>query len=233
MPATQQMKTDAMAFYGLMFNQCQPRAALEQFAGATYRQHNTEVADGKEAFIAYFERMQAEYLGKHVEFKRAVAEGDLVVLHCFSNGPAITTTPAWTSSASMTTARSSSTGTFSKSCPTPPPTTTPCSDGTATRRHQCVDQRTRDSPGDDRSGWPSACASAGSPIASPRLITLTSATKGRTCSRRQHPGSRVGHGRRYWVEHVDCRALAFGCGERAASHSPEPNTFFEDKRTRF
>ena len=71
MPDTQQMKTDAMAFYDLMFNQCQPRAAVEQFAGATYRQHNTEVADGKEAFIAYFERMQAEYPGKHVEFKRA------------------------------------------------------------------------------------------------------------------------------------------------------------------
>ena len=87
MPDTQQMKADAIAFYDLMFNQCQPRAAIEQFAGATYRQHNPEVADGKEAFVAYFERMQAEYPGKHVAFKRAVAEGDLVVLHCFQQWP--------------------------------------------------------------------------------------------------------------------------------------------------
>lgn len=80
-------KQTAQAFYDLMFNQCKPREAIERYVGDVYIQHNTEVGDGKEAFIEYFERMNTEYPGKKVHFKRAIAEGNFVALHCHQVWP--------------------------------------------------------------------------------------------------------------------------------------------------
>lgn len=40
MTTTEQNRQTAMAFYDLMFNQCDPAEAVERYVGDTYIQHN-------------------------------------------------------------------------------------------------------------------------------------------------------------------------------------------------
>ncbi len=73
-------KENAIAYYRMAFGG-NPRKAVELYVGDEYIQHNPGVGNGKEAFIAYFERMADEYPEKSIRFVRGVAEGDLVALH--------------------------------------------------------------------------------------------------------------------------------------------------------
>ena len=73
-------KEKAIAFYKMAY-EGNPRRAVALYVGAEYIQHNPLVGNGPESFIAYFEKMQAEYPDKSIEFVRAISEGNLVALH--------------------------------------------------------------------------------------------------------------------------------------------------------
>lgn len=73
-------KKNAIAFYKTAY-EGNPGGAVAQYVGKEYIQHNPEVADGVQGFIAYFERLQKEYPDKSIEFVRCIAEGNLVALH--------------------------------------------------------------------------------------------------------------------------------------------------------
>ena len=73
-------KQNAIAFYKMAYLG-NPQEAAEKYVGADYIQHNPDVANGKQGFIDYFERMDREYPEKSIEFVRVIAEGDLVALH--------------------------------------------------------------------------------------------------------------------------------------------------------
>ena len=71
----EQNKKNAIAFYKTAYEGA-PKKAVELYVGNQYIQHNPDVADGLDGFIKYFERMQAEYPDKSIEFVRCIGEGD-------------------------------------------------------------------------------------------------------------------------------------------------------------
>src|SRR6266699_198459 len=80
-------KRNVTAFYDLACKHSKPEQPLPTYAGDPYIQPNPPVADGKEAFIAYFDQMAREYPGKRVHFKRIFAEWNYGILHCHQEWP--------------------------------------------------------------------------------------------------------------------------------------------------
>jgi predicted SnoaL-like aldol condensation-catalyzing enzyme len=75
-------RTIVREFYELAFNQRQPEAAVEKYLGPIYRQHNPMAADGAQPFIGFVRWITGENPGLRMDFKRFIAEGDMVVVHC-------------------------------------------------------------------------------------------------------------------------------------------------------
>jgi predicted SnoaL-like aldol condensation-catalyzing enzyme len=77
----EQNKAIVREFYDLAFNQRQPADAVARHLGRQYRQHNPMAADGAAPFISYVEWLVATSPDYRFEFKRLIAEGELVVVH--------------------------------------------------------------------------------------------------------------------------------------------------------
>lgn len=73
-------KKSARDFYEMAYLG-NPAEAVKRYVGVEYIQHNPDVENGKEGFIAYFEKMHKEYPDKSIDFVRMIAEDDLVSLH--------------------------------------------------------------------------------------------------------------------------------------------------------
>jgi predicted SnoaL-like aldol condensation-catalyzing enzyme len=68
-------------FYHLALNLKKPEEAVEKYLGPYYRQHNPGAADGGPAFIAFVKGFTGAFPALHFDFRRFIAEGDLVVVH--------------------------------------------------------------------------------------------------------------------------------------------------------
>lgn len=71
-------------FYEMSFNQHKPTEAAKKYIGDKYIQHNPFVPNGAEAFYSYFEGHFKKNPESRAIIKRAIADGDLVVLHVHS-----------------------------------------------------------------------------------------------------------------------------------------------------
>jgi predicted SnoaL-like aldol condensation-catalyzing enzyme len=54
---------------------------VTKYLGGYYRQHNPRAGDGPQPFIAFARGLFKAYPGLHYDFKRFIAEGDLVAVH--------------------------------------------------------------------------------------------------------------------------------------------------------
>lgn len=71
-------KSLVLDYFDLAFVQKKPAEAAERYLGSTYRQHDPRTPDGSEPFISAADGTPIDATG---EVKRALAEGEMVVVH--------------------------------------------------------------------------------------------------------------------------------------------------------
>lgn len=79
--SVEQNRQTVIAFYERAFNDRDPAGAVADHAGQVYIQHNPSAPDGTDGFIAFATAFVEQHPGLHIDVKRAVAEGDMVVTH--------------------------------------------------------------------------------------------------------------------------------------------------------
>lgn len=81
MPDLEANKQTVRAFYELAFNQKDPEEAVARYVGETYIQHNPAAGDGPGPFVEFVRAYTGQFPELHVDIKRVIAEGDVVVTH--------------------------------------------------------------------------------------------------------------------------------------------------------
>ncbi|MDX3525237.1 nuclear transport factor 2 family protein [Streptomyces sp. ID05-39B] len=74
-------KRIALAFVDLALNKKQPQKAADLYLRDPYIQHNPQITNGKAAFVTWATNFIKAVPDVEVDFKRAIADGDLVMIH--------------------------------------------------------------------------------------------------------------------------------------------------------
>lgn len=80
----EQNKQAVINFYNGVFTQHQVKKFADRYIGNRYIQHNPHVPDGKAPFVDYFSQYFKENPEAKNTIKRAMADGDIVMLHVHS-----------------------------------------------------------------------------------------------------------------------------------------------------
>ncbi|ALH95148.1 ester cyclase [Acinetobacter equi] len=81
---TEQNRNIVLDFYQGVFQKHHVKAYADRYIGDQYIQHNPYVSDGKAPFVNYFTQYFKENPTAQNTIKRAITDGDLVVLHVHS-----------------------------------------------------------------------------------------------------------------------------------------------------
>jgi predicted SnoaL-like aldol condensation-catalyzing enzyme len=79
-------KSNVVGYYTMAFNDGEPEAAVEQYGGADYTQHNPLADNGFEAFIGFVNDFKGQFPDLNIDIRRVFAECDFVITHGIISG---------------------------------------------------------------------------------------------------------------------------------------------------